>query len=106
MFRSAMPETLFGVALLAPPNGREQAFEINYKGSISRRQYLFNQFSYIKKMQEELQDSRECSLIPFYAGVDELEDYPEDNAVHPNSVGQARLAQMLEAWLKNLEYRK
>ena len=104
MFRNAMPKTLFGVALLAPPNGREQAFEINYKGAISRRQYLYNQFTYVRKLQEELQDSRECSLIPFYAGVDEFTDYPEDNAVHPNSVGQARLAQMLEAWLKNLSY--
>ena len=104
MFRSAMPETLFGVVLLAPPNGRENAFEINYKGLIPRRQYLYNQFSYVKTVMETLQDSGEISLIPFYTGVDEFSDYPEDNAVHPNETGQRRLALMLEAWLKNLNY--
>ena len=104
MFRKVMPETLFGLVLLAPPNGRSQAFEINYKGAISRNQYLFNQFFYIKRTLEDLENSGECSLIPVYAGVDEFADYPEDNAVHPNETGQKRFAEMLESWLKNLKY--
>ena len=104
MFRAAMPDTLFGIVLLAPPNGREQAFEINYKGSIPRRQYLYNQFFYVRRTLKDLQDSPDCDLIPIYTGVDEFEDYPEDNAVHPIEPGQRRFADMLEMWLKNLNY--
>lgn len=102
MVRDAMPDALFGCALLAPANGREEAFEINYKGSIPRRQYLYNQFSYTRRMLIDLQDSAGLSVIPFFPGVDVMEDYPEDNAVHPVEKGQRRLAQMLEAWLKNI----
>lgn len=50
----------------------------------------------------DLQDSAGLSVIPFFPGVDVMEDYPEDNAVHPVEKGQRRLAQMLEAWLKNI----
>ena len=38
--------------------------------------------------------------------INDFEDYPEDNAVHPNETGQRRFAQMLEFWLKNLNYAK
>ncbi len=102
MIRAAMPDALFGCAVLAPANGRDEAFEINYKGSIPRRQYVYNQFSYTRRMLMDLQDSKEISLIPFFTGVDVWEDYPEDNAVHPVEKGQRRLALMLEAWLKNI----
>lgn len=104
MFRKAMPETLFGIVLLAPPNGRDQAFEINYKGAIPRRQYLFNQFFYVRRTLKDLQNVPDCSIIPIYTGVDEFEDYPDDNAVHPNEIGQKRFALMLEMWLKNLKF--
>ena len=104
MFRKAMPETLFGIVLLAPPNGRDQAFEINYKGAIPRRQYLFNQFFYVRRTLKDLQNVPDCSIIPIYTGVDEFEDYPDDNAVHPNEIGQKRFALMLEMWLKNLNF--
>ena len=104
MCRKAMPNSLFGITLLAPPNCREEAFEINYKGSIQRHQYLYNQLSYVKRTLEDFQDDNNYSIIPIYAGVDELADYPNDNAVHPNEIGQRRFALMLEMWLKNLNY--
>lgn len=106
MFRKAMPNTLFGVVLLGPPNSREKAFVLNYKSDIQRHQYLYNQLSYVRRTLLNLQDSQDVSLIPIYTGVDDFEDYPEDNAVHPNETGQRRFAQMLEFWLKNLNYVK
>ena len=106
MFRKAMPNALFGVVLLGPPNSREKAFELNYKKELPRQQYLYNQLSYVRRTLLDLQASQDISLIPIYVGVDDFEDYPEDNAVHPNETGQRRFAQMLEFWLKNLNYAK
>jgi lysophospholipase L1-like esterase len=100
--QKAMPNTLFGIALLAPANSRPEAFERNYKGMIPKQQYDYNQFSYIRRMQKDLQNSKNVSLIPFYVGVDDVEDYPQFNAVHPHAVGQKRLALMLEMWFKNV----
>ena len=100
--RKVMPNALFGVALLAPANSRAAAFDLNYKGSIKKDQYDYNQFSYVRRMLTDLQDSKDLSIIPLYIGADTVEDYPENNAVHPIATGQKRLALMFEMWLKNV----
>ena len=100
--RKVMPNALFGVALLAPANSRAAAFDLNYKGSIKKDQYDYNQFSYVRRMLSDLQDSKDLSIIPLYIGADTVEDYPENNAVHPIATGQKRLALMFEMWLKNV----
>ena len=100
--RKAMPNTIFALALLAPANAREAAFERNYKGEIPCQQYHYNQFTYVKRTLQEFQNDKNLSLIPFYVSVDDMADYPEFNAVHPNRTGQQNLALQLEMWFKNI----
>lgn len=100
--RKVMPNALFGVALLSPANSRPSAFELNYKGTIQKEQYDYNQFSYVRRMLSDLQNATDLSIIPLYVGTDTIEDYPENNAVHPIAPGQQKLARMFEMWLKNV----
>lgn len=97
-----MPNTIFGLALLAPANQRAAAFERNYKGAIPVQQYHYNQFTYVRRTLKEFQNVKNVSLIPFYVSVDDFADYPEFNAVHPNRTGQQNLALQLEMWYKNI----
>ena len=100
--QKAMPDTIFGLALLAPANQRESAFESNYKGMIPAQQYHYNQFSYVRRTLQEFQNVKNVSLIPFYVSVDDLAEYPVNNAVHPNDAGRKNLALQLEMWFKNI----
>ena len=100
--QKAMPNAIFGLALLAPANQRAEAFERNYKGSIPAQQYHYNQFTYVRRTIKEFQNAKNVSLIPFYVSVDDLAEYPENNAVHPNVTGQKNLALQLEMWFKNI----
>ncbi len=101
-FQQVMPDAVIAVALLMPPNISDAAFEINYHGEITRKQYTCNQFSYVRQTLLELQDSPNISLIPVYAAIDENRAYPEDNALHPNQFGKQQFAETLFAWLKNI----
>ena len=100
-FHRVMPRTRIGVALLPPPNVSHGAFWSNYRGAITRNQYILNQFAYMRQTIEDFQDSKVYSLIPTYVGLDEVKGYPGSlNAVHQNEFGQRQLADAFEAWLK------
>lgn len=103
-FQQIMPDTLIGITLLPPPNISESAFEQNYHGEITQKQYSCNQFNYMRQTLLELQDDSTVSLIPVYAAIDENMAYPADNALHPNDFGKQQFAETLFAWLKNMMF--
>ncbi len=103
-FRKVMPDTIIGVVLLMPPNISDTAFEENYHGEITRKQYTINQFNYMRQTLLELQNDHDISLIPVYTAIDEKMAYPENNALHPNDFGKQQFAETLFAWFKNILY--
>jgi lysophospholipase L1-like esterase len=39
------------------------------------------------------------TIVPTELNVDPVDGYPENNGVHPNTVGYHQIAQMMFAWL-------
>ena len=103
-FREAAPDAVIGIALTTPPNSRQGAFEANYGDKYTRWGWKTIQH---RLVQDEIahfggRQNEGLRLVPVELDVDPIDGYPDNNGVHPNTVGYTQIARSFHAWLKNL----
>ncbi|QDU79315.1 GDSL-like Lipase/Acylhydrolase [Polystyrenella longa] len=101
-FKKVTPNAKLGICLTTPGNGREEAFEANYKDKYPRRGWKQIQHRLVQRYIEHFdgRESENISLIPTELNLDILDGYPHNNAVHPNKVGYEQIGTTIYAWLK------
>ena len=100
--RSVAPEAIIGLVTLPPGNIRNKTYIENYHGNVVLQQFAYNQIRYVKELLLDYQDDPAYSIVPIYQMVDRLNDFPENNAIHPTPSGYANFAHAIEWWLKSL----
>ncbi|HET6425852.1 MAG TPA: cadherin domain-containing protein [Planctomycetaceae bacterium] len=101
-FRTALPNTEFGICLTPPPNGRESAFTANYAGRYTRENWKPVQHRLVEKMIDRFEGREQDRLfvIPTGLNMSPEESYPANNAVHPNDRGYSEIAATIRGWLQ------
>jgi lysophospholipase L1-like esterase len=101
-FHAAAPAAKLAVCLTPPPNARDAAFVANYKTNYPRAGWLRIQSRLVERQLEYFahREAEQIFVVPTELDIDVVDGYPENNAVHPNAAGYARLAATLHAWLK------
>lgn len=102
-FQKAAPNAVLAVGLTTAANSRDEAFVANYKDRYTRAGWKRIQQHLVARMIRQF-NGREAEGVHLLApglGVDPVEGYPANNAVHPNAVGYAQLGAGFHAWLKN-----
>ena len=102
-FRSSMPFAAFAVALTAPPNSRDAAFTYAYGTRITRWGWRRAQHRTVERLIEHFghRENENIHLIPTEVGLDTVDGYPLNDAVHPNALGYEQIAGSFYAWLMN-----
>jgi len=101
-FHAAAPEAKLAVCLTPPPNARDEAFKANYKDKYPRSGWLRIQTRLVERQLKHFggREAERIFVVPTELDLDVVNGYPENNGVHPNVAGYARLASTLHAWLK------
>jgi hypothetical protein len=99
----AVPGVDIGVGLVPAPNAREEAFQANYGSSITRWGWKRIQHRLMERQLEHFggREAAHVFIVPMELGVDPVEGYPADNAVHPNLSGYRQLGSSVYSWLKS-----
>lgn len=102
-FRQALSNAEFGIALTPAPNGREEAFDANYKGSITQSGWRQIQYRLVERQLEHFgaRENDKISIIPLSLAVDAMAGYPPGNAVHPNPSGFQDIGDYIYGWIKS-----
>ncbi len=119
MIRDSSPQTLIAAMLPVPPAASQDAFGSNYTTGQTRWQYRRNQHRLVELMLERYRErSRDgVHLVPTYAGLDCVQNYPavtakanarvdtvvtrQSNGVHPAESGYRQIGDILYSWLKS-----
>ena len=107
-FRKASPQTDLAICITTPPNARESGFEANYKGRYHRWGWKRIQHRLVERLQKHFgfQPKRSDSksgriyVVPTHLNLDPVAGYPENNGVHPNTLGYRQIGASLYCWLK------
>jgi lysophospholipase L1-like esterase len=101
-FRRAAPSADLAIGLTTPPNTRAAAFVANYKDRYPRWGWKRIQHRLVEREIEHFggREAERIFIVPTELGVDPVDGYPENNAVHPNEVGYRQIASTFYAWLK------
>lgn len=99
---AAAPQAKLAVCLTPPPNARPEAFVANYKDKYPRSGWLKIQRRLVERQLKHFgkREAERIFIVPTELDIDVVDGYPENNAVHPNGAGYARIAATLHAWLK------
>jgi lysophospholipase L1-like esterase len=99
--REAAPEARIGFCLTPPANARDEAFKANYGDRYPRKGWKAIQHRLVQRQQEYVgkKNDPKITIVPTELNVDPVDGYPENNGVHPNTVGYHQIAQMMFAWL-------
>jgi lysophospholipase L1-like esterase len=102
-FRKALPKADLAIGLTTPGNVRESAFEGDYKGSYPQWGWKRIQHRLVQKELEHFGEraKHRIFIVPTELELDTLDGYPENNSVHPNTVGYNQVGRSIYAWLKN-----
>ncbi|MGC3970291.1 MAG: SGNH/GDSL hydrolase family protein [Pirellulales bacterium] len=101
-FHKAAADAKLAVCLTPPPNSRPEAFTANYKDKYPRAGWLKIQRRLVERQMQHFsnREDERIFIVPTNLDLDTVGGYPENNAVHPNKEGYARIAASLHAWLK------
>ena len=94
--QSVLPDAKLMIASNIVPNVRPEAFFDDYGDDHPRENYRAVQHMFVR-MQQEHFSNREVQniyFLPVYYGVDSLNGFPDDNALHPNALGYSQIANM------------
>lgn len=99
--RDAAPEARIGFCLTPPANARDEAFKANYGDRYTRKGWKAIQHRLVQRQLEYVakKNDPKISIVPTELNVDPVDGYPDNNGVHPNTVGYHQMAQMMFAWL-------
>ena len=99
--REAAPEARIGFCLTPPANARDEAFKANYGDRYTRKGWKAIQHRLVQRQLEYVakKNDPKISIVPTELNVDPVDGYPDNNGVHPNTVGYHQIAQMMFAWL-------
>ena len=99
--REAAPEARIGFCLTPPANARDEAFKANYGDRYTRKGWKAIQHRLVQRQLEYVakKNDPKITIVPTELNVDPVDGYPENNGVHPNTVGYHQIAQMMFAWL-------
>ena len=99
--REAAPEARIGFCLTPPANARDEAFKANYGDRYPRKGWKAIQHRLVQRQLEYVakKNDSKISIIPTELNVDPVDGYPDNNGVHPNTVGYHQIAQTMFAWL-------
>lgn len=99
--REAAPEARIGFCLTPPANARDEAFKANYGDRYPRKGWKAIQHRLVQRQLEYVgkKNDPKITIVPTELNVDPVDGYPENNGVHPNTVGYHQIAQMMFAWL-------
>jgi lysophospholipase L1-like esterase len=101
-FQAAAPKAKLAVCLTPPPNARDEAFVANYKDKYPRSGWVRIQHRLVERQLKHFggREKERIFVVPTQLDLDVVDGYPENNGVHPNAAGYARIAATLHAWLK------
>ena len=100
-FKSQFPEATIAVSLTQPPNSRFGSFASTYKEKRSRAEYLQIWHRVVQRELAHFGDpKREVALLPIGLGLDTVEGFNPNNALHPNVLGYGQMGDAVYAWLK------
>lgn len=101
-FQAAAPKAKLAVCLTPPPNARDEAFVANYKDKYPRSGWVRIQRRLVERQLQHFggRERERIFVVPTELDLDVIDGYPENNGVHPNAAGYARIAATLHAWLK------
>jgi len=99
--REAAPEARIGFCLTPPANARDEAFKANYGDRYTRKGWKAIQHRLVQRQLEYVAKKNDPNIriVPTELNVDPVNGYPDNNGVHPNTVGYHQIAQMMFAWL-------
>jgi lysophospholipase L1-like esterase len=99
--REAAPEARIGFCLTPPANARDEAFKANYGDRYTRTGWKAIQHRLVQRQLEYVAKKNDPKIIivPTELNVDPVDGYPDNNGVHPNTVGYHQIAEMMFAWL-------
>jgi lysophospholipase L1-like esterase len=99
--REAAPEARIGFCLTPPANARDEAFKANYGDRYTRKGWKAIQHRLVQRQLEYVakKNDPKISIVPTELNVDPVDGYPDNNGVHPNTVGYHQISQMIFAWL-------
>ena len=99
--REAAPEARIGFCLTPPANARDEAFKANYGDRYTRKGWKAIQHRLVQRQLEYVakKNDPKIRIVPTELNVDPVDGYPDNNGVHPNTVGYHQIAQMMFAWL-------
>jgi lysophospholipase L1-like esterase len=100
--RAAAPKTAFAIGLTTPPNARESGFEANYKGRYHRWGWKRIQHRLVQRMIKQFagREGAGIYVVPTELNLDPVDGYPDNNGVHPNTVGYRQIGASFYCWLK------
>lgn len=100
-FRQAAPLAELAICLTTPGNRREGAFQNNYQGAYPRWGWKRIQHRLVERQLDQFANREQdrIFLVPTELNLDPDGGYPEDNAVHPNSIGYRQISASMHAWL-------
>ncbi|MFT5465088.1 MAG: lysophospholipase L1-like esterase [Verrucomicrobiales bacterium] len=100
--RKAAPEAEIGIGLTTPGNVRDAAFVANYKDRYTRWGWRRIQHRVVEREIEQFggREAEGIFLIPTQLNLDCDAGYPDNNGVHPNSIGYAQIGATIYSWLK------
>lgn len=101
-FRQAMPKAVLAVGLTTPPNAREAGFVANYQGRYHRWGWKRIQHRLVQRMIARLGSKEHLGihLVATELNLDPVTGYPENNGVHPNTIGYAQIGTSFYGWMK------
>ena len=99
--REAAPDARIGFCLTPPANARDEAFKANYGDRYTRQGWKAIQHRLVQRQLEYVakKNDPKIMIVPTELNVDPVDGYPDNNGVHPNTVGYHQIAQMMFAWL-------
>lgn len=102
-FHHAAAKADLGICLTIPPNSRESGFLASYQGKFHRWGWKCIQHRLVERELEHFRgrESERIVIVPTELNLDPVDGYPEDNGVHPNTVGYQQTGNAIFAWLKS-----
>lgn len=100
--RAASPDTDIGIGLTTPGNVRDAAFVANYGDRYTRRGWRVIRHRVVERQIEHFRgrEDERLFLVPTGFFLDCENGFPENNGVHPNTVGYNQIATTFYAWVK------
>jgi len=101
-FKRQFPKAVIAVSLTQPPNSRYGSFAASYGEKRTRADYLHIWHRVVQRELAHFGDpKRQVAMFPIGLGLDTVDGFEPDNALHPNALGYGQMADGVYAWLKS-----